>query len=101
MAKPPSEIRLNEIIMATEGSSAPVDCIDAPEICSRVDLCAARDVWVDVGNAIDSVLKSLTLQDLAERQTQKEATGKGPTETSAGVRPVTGIAEVPPDCRWP
>ena len=72
LARPPSQIRVIEIVQATEGSIALVDCVDAPEICSRADLCVTRDVWTEMGDAMSAVLESLTLQDLVERQTQKQ-----------------------------
>ena len=68
LAKPPSEIRLIEIIQIVEGSTAPVDCVDDAQICSRSDFCVTREVWADIKEAIDTVLESITLQDLLERQ---------------------------------
>ncbi len=72
LAKPPREIELIEVIETLEGSIAPVDCVDSPEVCSRSKLCALRDIWVELKEAIDKVLKSTTLQDLVECQKKKE-----------------------------
>lgn len=72
LAKPPSEIRLIEIIRIVEGSTAPVDCVDDAKICSRSDFCVTRDVWAEMKEAIDTVLESITLQDLLERQKIKK-----------------------------
>lgn len=71
LARPPSQIRLSEIIQATEGSMAPTDCVDDPEAYPQIALCAVYDVWLEVKTAINSVLESTTLQDLLERQRQK------------------------------
>jgi Rrf2 family cysteine metabolism transcriptional repressor len=71
LAKPPSQIKLNEIIRATEGSMAPAECVDNPEAYPQAALCAVYDVWSEVKTAIDSVLESITLQDLLERQKKK------------------------------
>jgi Rrf2 family protein len=68
LARLPSEIRLIEIIQTMEGSTAPVDCVDDAQICSRSDLCVTREVWTEIKEAIDTVLESTTLQDLLERQ---------------------------------
>jgi Rrf2 family cysteine metabolism transcriptional repressor len=68
LAKPPEQIRLIDIVAVVEGSTAPVDCVDEPEICDRSPACAAREVWADVKSAIDGVLGSITLQSLADRQ---------------------------------
>jgi len=73
LAKPPSQIRLSEIIGATEGSMAPVECVDDPEAYPQAPLCAVYDVWVEMKTAINNVLESTTLQGLLERQRQKWA----------------------------
>jgi len=78
LAKPPREIELIEVIEILEGSIVPVDCIDSPEVCPRSKLCATRDIWVELKEAIDKVLKSTTLQDLVERHKKKEQS-KEPT----------------------
>ena len=66
-----SQIRLNEIIRATEGSMAPVECVDDPEAYPQAPLCAVYDVWVEMKTAINNILESTTLQGLLERQRQK------------------------------
>ncbi len=72
LAKLPRDIRLSEVIQLFEGSMAPVECVDKPEVCRRSKACATRDVWRELKNAIDGVLDSVTLQDLVDRQKQKE-----------------------------
>ena len=71
LLKRPEEIKLNEVIQLLEGSIAPVKCVDNPEAYPCSDLCVTRDIWDEVGKAIDRVLESTTLQDLVERQRQK------------------------------
>lgn len=72
LAKPPSQIRLSEIIQIVEGSIAPVQCVDDPKVCSLSDLCVTRDVWAEMKKAMSGVLESITLQDLVQRQREKE-----------------------------
>lgn len=72
LAKPASEIRLSEIVMAVEGPIAPVQCVDEPTVCERADSCATRDIWVEMRAAMSIVLESVTLQDLVERQRKKK-----------------------------
>jgi Rrf2 family protein len=72
LAKPPKEIKLSEIIQLLEGSIAPAECVNSPGICSRSKLCVTRDIWGELKQAMDEVLKSTTLQDLVERQKRKE-----------------------------
>jgi len=76
LLKPPSEIKLSEVLDTLEGSIAPVECISDPKVCSRSGSCATRDVWGELKQAMNGVLGSLTLQDLVERQKKKEQSGK-------------------------
>jgi len=72
LAKPPEAIRLSEVIQLLEGSIAPVACVSDPKYCSRSDFCVTRDIWGALKKAMDEVLESTTLQDLAERHRKKE-----------------------------
>lgn len=72
LAKHPEEIRLDEVIQLFEGSIAPVECVNNPNICSRSAFCATRDIWSELKRAMSEVLESTTLQDLVERQRRKE-----------------------------
>ena len=72
LAKPPSQIRLSEIIQIVEGSISIVECVDDPKLCSRADLCVTRDIWAEMKKAMNGVLESTTLQDLVERQREKQ-----------------------------
>jgi len=73
LARPLKDIKLSEVMGLLEGSIAPVDCINDPEVCSRSELCATRDVWIELKKAMDGVLESKTLQDLVEIQKNKKA----------------------------
>ena len=77
LLKHPEEIRLSEVIQLLEGSIAPVDCVDHPKICHRSSFCVTRDIWGEMMKAMSGVLETTTLQDLVERQKQKEATSQG------------------------
>ena len=77
LARPPAQIKLIEIVQATEGSTAPVDCVDDAAICSRSDLCVTRGVWAEIKEALDRVLRSTTLQNLVERQKTEEQAKAG------------------------
>jgi len=77
LLRPPSEIKLGEVVQLLEGSIAPVDCVNNPDICHRSAFCVTRDIWSEMKNAMSQVLDSTTLQDLIERQRQK---GQAKTE---------------------
>ena len=72
LTKPPAEIRLSEIIQVTEGSTALVECVNNPGICTRSELCVTRGIWGEMKKAMNGVLESTTLQDLVERHRKKE-----------------------------
>ena len=72
LAKPPSQIRLIEVMQVSEGSIAPVECVSDPEVCSRASFCVTRDIWSEMNKAMNGILESTTLQDLVERQREKE-----------------------------
>ncbi|MGI6643982.1 MAG: RrF2 family transcriptional regulator [Bacillota bacterium] len=65
LAKSPRDVTVGEIVRAVEGPVVPVKCVSddpVPDTCP--DNCQARAVWQKVGEAIDSVLDSFTLEDL-------------------------------------
>jgi len=72
LVKPPEEIKLSQVIQILEGSTALVECVDDPKICPRSDFCVTRGVWEELKRAMTQVLESTTLQDLVERQKEKE-----------------------------
>ena len=71
LAKKPADIKMLEITQLLEGSLAPVECVDHPEMCQRSKQCVTRDIWEELKDAMDGVLQSTTLQDLATRQKKK------------------------------
>lgn len=76
LAKLPSQIRLSEIMEVLEGSMAPVECVDDPQVCQRAQLCVTRDIWAKMKEAIDNILESITLQDMVERHSKKNSNSK-------------------------
>ncbi|MBI4295742.1 MAG: Rrf2 family transcriptional regulator [Chloroflexi bacterium] len=73
LARPPAEIKLSEVIHILEGSMAPVECLNSPQVCTRSQACATRDIWSELKQAIDGVLESTTLEDIVVRQKSKDA----------------------------
>lgn len=71
LAKPPGQIKLSEVIQLLEGSTAPVECVNDPMVCDRSGICATRDIWYELKKKTDSILESVTIEDLVERQKQK------------------------------
>ncbi len=71
LARSPGEIRLSEVIGLLENSTALAECVDNPQVCSRSEFCATRDIWRELKAAMDEFLQSRTLDDLIERQKGK------------------------------
>lgn len=72
LAKPPWQITLGQVIQISEGRISFEDCVDNPKVCSRSSCCAIRDFWSETMRAVERVLESTTLQDLIDRQAEKE-----------------------------
>ncbi|HIY84710.1 RrF2 family transcriptional regulator [Rubneribacter sp.] len=67
LARPADEITVGDILRATEGSSAPVACVEDAKTCDRSGQCAARDFWVGLNEAIESYADGVALSDLARK----------------------------------
>ena len=57
------------ILRLTEGSLAPIDCLEEElSECPRNSGCVTRDVWKELYDAICGVVDRITLQDLVDKQ---------------------------------
>lgn len=72
LARPPSEVTILDILCTLEGSLAPVECVERPQVCPRSTNCGARDLWAELGGIMTGFLGSVTLEDLCERQRGRE-----------------------------
>jgi len=70
LAKHPNDISLLQVIQALENIS-PADCLSTPEMCARTGKCATHDVWKQIHDSTNSILASLTLMEMMERQREK------------------------------
>ena len=69
IARDPKEYTVGMILRLTEGSMAPVACLEkgAPE-CERCDTCETLEVWKDLYAAINGVIDNVTIADLVEKR---------------------------------
>ena len=73
LTKPPDSYTAGEILRLTEGSLAPVPCIEEnPMLCERCDGCATVELWRKLDSAISQVVNNITLADLVEIQKAKK-----------------------------
>lgn len=72
IAKKPEDYTVGMILRLTEGSMAPVSCLEegAPE-CERFDTCETLEVWKDLYAAINGVIDNVTIADLVERRKRR------------------------------
>lgn len=76
LARRPSEIKVSEILHALEGSCCLVDCVEDPDYCDRIPICASYDIWKEASNRLKDYFDSITLQDLIKLADKKNAKGK-------------------------
>lgn len=68
----PKEYTVGMILRLTEGSLAPVACLDyGPNDCERRNECVTLILWEKLNDAIKSVVDNITLQDLVQWQMEK------------------------------
>ena len=68
LAKEPSQYSVGQILRITEGSLAPVACLeDETNLCNRADSCKTLPVWIGLNKVISEYLDAITLQDILEQ----------------------------------
>ena len=69
LSKKPENYTVGEILRLTEGSLAPVACLEQPEnLCPRSASCATLFVWQGLYRTIEEYLDSITLQDILDHE---------------------------------
>ena len=68
LAKSPDMYTVGDILRVTEGSIAPVSCLEVGStVCDRDDQCMTLYVWEGLEKVIAEYLDSITLQDILDR----------------------------------
>lgn len=68
LAKAPEKYTVGDILRITEGSLAPVACLDyEPNTCDKCETCATLPIWQGLYKTITDYLDSITLQDIIDR----------------------------------
>lgn len=76
LKKKPGEYTVGMILRTTEGSLAPVSCIeDTENSCQRSGNCATAMIWKKMNDAVNDVVDGITLQDLVDWQQKKGEPG--------------------------
>lgn len=74
LAKTPAEYTVGEILRITEGSLAPVSCLNDPmNTCDRSTACITLPLWKGLYETVNNYLDSVTLQDLLDKYNEAAA----------------------------
>ena len=72
LARTPDKYTVGEILRLTEGSLAPVACLEQePNLCERQESCATLPVWQGLYRVIIDYLDHITLQDILDQEHEK------------------------------
>ncbi len=65
LTKDPDQYTVKSILQVTEGSMAPVSCLEPDaDICPRAGECRTLSLWKGLDNVINEYLENVTLADL-------------------------------------
>jgi len=90
LSRPPAEIAMNEVVLALEGSVAPMECFveedgDGRVLCSHHDdgrACATKLLWTRVQANVLKTLADTTLSELVEFQNRQLTPAREPATTT-------------------
>lgn len=82
LAKPAKEYTVGDILRITEGSLAPVSCLEyETNDCPRAARCMTLYIWEGLYKTVEQYLDSITLQDIIDRGvTIEESIGESSEE---------------------
>ncbi|MFR6290960.1 MAG: RrF2 family transcriptional regulator [Peptococcaceae bacterium] len=69
----PDQYTVGMVLRLIEGNLSSVSCLeDNPNKCRRCNNCVTLEVWQQINDAVNDIIDHVTLQDLLEKQLQKE-----------------------------
>ncbi len=72
LAKSPEKYTVGDILRITEGSLAPVACLEqSPVQCERSADCPTLPIWQGLERVINEYLDNITLQDILDKQMER------------------------------
>lgn len=72
LSKNPSEYTVGEILVAAEGTLAPISCLQTDvNICERRVTCSTIEFWEGYYKVINDYVNSVTLEDLAKKERER------------------------------
>ena len=71
LTRRPKDISLEDIFIALEGPIEITHCANPYAVCTGLEGCVTRDLWIDMSKLLSDYLKSKTLQDLVDSHIYK------------------------------
>ena len=72
LARKPDEYTIDEILILTEGTLAPVNCIMQEGVqCEKAATCSTLPLWAGLDKAIENYLSGITLEDIIKGNRKK------------------------------
>lgn len=67
LSKPPSEIKLGDVVRFIDGPIEPIDCAGLKNNykgCAEINKCAFRNIWIKVAKATSDIVDNVTFEDI-------------------------------------
>ena len=87
LARPASEINMEDVFLHLEGEIAPVRCLTTKKPCTHEGQCSTRAFWQALDRHMREFLCHCTLQEMSE---QCNNTQGAPPASRGGERPISG-----------
>lgn len=72
MVGQPKDYTVGMILRLTEGSMAPVACLDTGTVmCERSEYCDTIELWQELYDAVNRVIDNVTIEDLKNKREQR------------------------------
>lgn len=69
----PSALTVGDVLRATEGSLAPVSCLEfEPNICERREECRTLYIWEGLFKTVTDYLDGISIQDIIDRSSNND-----------------------------
>ena len=74
LSKPPADYKIGEILRITEGTLAPVACLESEvNLCDKKGVCLTLPLWEGLSKVINDYLNSVTREDLMNKNMAEDS----------------------------
>ena len=72
LTRQPDEITVEDILIATEGTLAPMECAENSHSCDKYCDCVMTFVWQEMYDAVAKAARRITLQNIVDRSSNMQ-----------------------------